>query len=242
MTTWRRNGLNVCHRWRNVRRGRPGMTDYRSLCGLPRSDQPWDGCWHRRLRSRIGFGRYEAQGSYGPSWYDGVLNHAFRRPKGTYQGVSSMPRLPWSDLPELLDVNPSLRYLNRPQITATMPSQPSQRLRDDRRDYCRSGSKEDNRWVEACNTLLDLLNGMRGRRELEHQDLATAMREYTQEFEHSSARIDRILHSEHAAHQDVPDKELIYDWIDLAYRVSTSCDPINLDRRQNSNQGCEHSY
>lgn len=95
-----------------------------------------------------------------------------------------------------------------------------ERLRDDRRDYCRSGSEQDERWTGACNTLLNLLKDMQRRHDLEKQDLATAMREFVQEFEHSTARIDQILHSEYAHRQGAPDPDIVFDWMDVVFRQS----------------------
>ena len=47
------------------------------------------------------------------------------------------------------------------------------------------------------------------------------MREYLQEFEHSTKRIDQILYSEYAQREDALNHEAVYDWIDLTYRLST---------------------
>ena len=96
-----------------------------------------------------------------------------------------------------------------------------QRLRDDRREFCLSGSAQDARWLESCDALIDLINGMSRRREIEDQSLATAMREFVQEFEHSTKRIDQILHAERAPSDDALDHEAVRDWIDLLFRLAT---------------------
>lgn len=62
---------------------------------------------------------------------------------------------------------------------------------------------------------------MRRRRENEGQSLATAMREFVQEFEHSTKRIDQILHAERPQCDGALDREAVRDWFDLVFRLST---------------------
>ena len=96
-----------------------------------------------------------------------------------------------------------------------------QRLRDDRRGYCQRNTEEDNKWMEVCNDLLSFLYETRLRREIRNQDLATAFREYLDTFEHSTKRIDQILHSKYAQRAGAPNPNAIHDWLDFAYRLST---------------------
>ncbi len=73
----------------------------------------------------------------------------------------------------------------------------------------------------ACDALHDLIAGMSRRREIEGQSLATARREFVQEFEHSIKRIDQILHAERPRRDDDLDQEAVREWLDLLYRLST---------------------
>ena len=88
-----------------------------------------------------------------------------------------------------------------------------QRLRDDRREFCQDGSAQDTRWLEACDALHGLITGMSRTREIEGQSLAKAMREFVQEFEHSTKRIDQILHAE------LPDR--MTSWIKTRYTTGS---------------------
>jgi len=92
-----------------------------------------------------------------------------------------------------------------------------QRLREDGRDYWESESKELKRWRRGCDDLLEFLNTLGARRK---QPLATVMREFVQEFEHSVERMYGLLFA-----QSVPDGEATRaqyrSWVEFAYRLST---------------------
>jgi len=96
-----------------------------------------------------------------------------------------------------------------------------QRLRDDRREFCPDGSAQEARWLKSCDALHDLITGLRKRRELEGQSLGTAMREFVQEFEHSTTRIEQILHADSPRKDGELDREAVRDWFNLLYRLAT---------------------
>ena len=92
------------------------------------------------------------------------------------------------------------------------------RLKDDGAKYWDEDSQELRRWREYCNVLWTFLNSTLGqRRHLEKHDLATALREFIQEFEHSTGRMYQMLYSR----SDDLDIEHTLHWFDLVYRFST---------------------
>lgn len=123
-------------------------------------------------------------------------------------------RLQLADLVPRFEAKPST--VHRRNAVAAI-----QRLRDDRREFCQNGSAQDARWLESCDVLRDLITGVRWRREMEGQSLATAMREFVQEFEHSTKRIDQILYAERSQRDGALDGEAVRDWFDHVFRLST---------------------
>ena len=92
------------------------------------------------------------------------------------------------------------------------------RLKDDGAKFWDEDSQELRRWRESCDVLWTFLNSTLGqRRHLEKQDLATALREFIQEFEHSTGRMYQMLYS---SSNDL-DIERTLHWFDLVYRFST---------------------
>ena len=83
------------------------------------------------------------------------------------------------------------------------------------------GSDQLSRWREGYTALSVFLNRLGERRHGKRQDLATALREFIQEFEHTTGRMHQMLHST----SDDPDNdtniERILRWLDLVYRLST---------------------
>lgn len=83
------------------------------------------------------------------------------------------------------------------------------------------GSNQLSRWREGYTDLSVFLNRLGERRHGKRQDLATALREFIQEFEHTTDRMLQMLHST----SDDPDNdtniERILRWFDLIYRLST---------------------
>ena len=90
-----------------------------------------------------------------------------------------------------------------------------QRLDEEGKSLCQEGSKELSRWQRGCNDLLNIINGLWKRRRVEKHDLPTALREFMQEFEHTTHRILQILC------QRPDDRERIGLWCDFIYRLST---------------------
>ncbi len=95
------------------------------------------------------------------------------------------------------------------------------RLGEDGRAFWSEGSPELRRWQRGCAELSRFLNGLGERRFVEGQDLPTALREFIQEFEHSTGRMFQMLSSRPDAFQGDPDVERISRWCDLIYRYST---------------------
>ena len=96
-----------------------------------------------------------------------------------------------------------------------------QRLERDGTALWNEGSRQLSRWREGYTALSDFLNQLGERRHGKRQDLATALREFIHEFEHTTGRMFQMLHST----PDDPDKdtniERILRWFDLIYRLST---------------------
>ena len=95
------------------------------------------------------------------------------------------------------------------------------RLERDGTDLWGEGSEQFSRWREGYTALSVFLNRLGERRHGKRQDLATALREFIQEFEHTTGRMLQMLHST----SDDPDNdaniERILRWFDLIYRLST---------------------
>ena len=93
-----------------------------------------------------------------------------------------------------------------------------ERLKDDGAKFWDEDPKKLRRWREYCTILWAFLNSTLGqRRHLEKQDLATALREFIQEFEHSTGRMYQMLYSK----SNDLDIEHTLHWFDLVYRFST---------------------
>ena len=96
-----------------------------------------------------------------------------------------------------------------------------ERMRDDGGAFWNEDSQQLRRWREYCTTLLEFLNTLGERRYLQHQDLATALREFIQEFEHSTAGMYQMLYG--TADDPENDENIghMVEWFSLAYRQST---------------------
>ena len=82
-------------------------------------------------------------------------------------------------------------------------------------------SNQRKNWERYCADLLSFLNTLGQRRDLRQQDLGTAMREFIQEFEHSTARMYQMLYGVVAAPDSDKEVREIVDWFYLAYVAST---------------------
>ncbi|MDE0153779.1 MAG: hypothetical protein OXN23_08040 [Gammaproteobacteria bacterium] len=96
-----------------------------------------------------------------------------------------------------------------------------ERLKDEGLKFWDEGSSQLTHWQGYCSALWTFLNTELGkRRHIEKQDLATALREYNAEFEHSTHGMFEMLYGI----SDNPDNDerikQMLCWFDLAYRLS----------------------
>ncbi len=96
------------------------------------------------------------------------------------------------------------------------------RLKDDGAIFWKEGSSELTRWRRACTELWQFINAELGRRRhIEKQNLATALREFIQEFEHSIGGMYEMLYGISDGPDDNPDLERMFRWFEVVYRIST---------------------
>ena len=89
-------------------------------------------------------------------------------------------------------------------------------LKEDGNQFWPEGSSELSRWRRACVDLWDFVNRLNKK-----QDLPTVLREFIQEFEHSTGRIFQMLCSRPPAVDADSDVERISRWCDFVFRLST---------------------
>ena len=94
------------------------------------------------------------------------------------------------------------------------------RLKDEGRRFWPQGSEQLRRWERGCTDLLRFFNRLGTRKDLENQDLTTAMREFVQEFEHTTGRMYQMLYGEIPDPQDDQRVTEIFDWFNLVFRSS----------------------
>ena len=94
------------------------------------------------------------------------------------------------------------------------------RLKDHGREFWDEDSDQFLRWNKGCTELWRHLNRLGARRDIEKQDLATAMREFIQEFEHTTWRMYQMLYGALAESNDDKSITKIFDWINLVFRAS----------------------
>ena len=92
-----------------------------------------------------------------------------------------------------------------------------QRLRVDGRDHWKSDPEALKRWNRGCDVLLEFLNTLGARTK---EPLATVMREFVQEFEHSVGRMYQLLFSASAPEGETTRVRFL-SWVEFAYRLST---------------------
>ena len=113
-----------------------------------------------------------------------------------------------------------------------------QRICDDGREYFKR-DKDNSRidsWEENCDALIYFLKDL-DQRKHQGQDLSTVMREYFQEFEHSSGRLDQMLHGVAQDHGD--DDVVVELWLLLQYAFRESVYGIVAERIPDK-KDCEH--
>ena len=93
-------------------------------------------------------------------------------------------------------------------------------LQDYGRDFWPDGSSQLRRWEEGRTELWSFLNRLGTRRDLQKQDLATAMREFIQEFEHTTERMSQMLYGETTDAEDDQKVTEIFDWFNFVFRCS----------------------
>lgn len=96
-----------------------------------------------------------------------------------------------------------------------------ERLKDEGIRFFDKDSEQLRGWQRYCSELLTFLNTLRLRRDSEKQGLETAMREFIQEFEHSTERIEQMLYGAVADPDNDEDVRRIRNWVNVAYRSST---------------------
>ena len=94
------------------------------------------------------------------------------------------------------------------------------RLKDEGRRFWPDGSAQLSRWKEGCTELWTFLNNLGARRNVESQDLATAMREFIQEFEHHTGRMYQMLYGATARPDEDQSVTDIFEWFNLVFRLS----------------------
>lgn len=83
------------------------------------------------------------------------------------------------------------------------------------------GSQEFQKWRRCCTALREFLNSIRRRRDSKGQPLETAMREFFQEFEHSTGRMYQLMYSTDAdTERDERIREII-NRFNIVYLTST---------------------
>ena len=95
------------------------------------------------------------------------------------------------------------------------------RLKDEGARFFDRDSEQLHSWQRYCSVLLTFLNNLSRRRDLEKQSLETAMREFIQEFEHSTLRMYQMLYGAVAEPDNNEDVRQTMDWFNLAYHSST---------------------
>ena len=94
------------------------------------------------------------------------------------------------------------------------------RLKDEGRRFWPDGSSQLGRLEEGCAELWGFLNRLGTRRDLHGQDLPTAMREFIQEFEHSTGRMYQMLYGTVENPDDDQGITEVFDWFNFVFRSS----------------------
>ena len=94
-------------------------------------------------------------------------------------------------------------------------------LKDDGANFWDEGSDQLTRWRRSCTTLWTFLNTLGNRRDIEKQDLTVVLREFIQEFEHSTWRMYQMLYGILDDPDNDPALQKMLDWFDFVYKLST---------------------
>ena len=95
------------------------------------------------------------------------------------------------------------------------------RLKGDGANFWDEGSDQLTRWRRSCTTLWTFLNTLGNRRDIEKQDLTVVLREFIQEFEHSTWRMYQMLYGILDDPDNDPALQKMLDWFDFVYKLST---------------------
>ena len=96
-----------------------------------------------------------------------------------------------------------------------------ERLRSEGERFLKRNPDQIHRWYHYCTQLLNFLRDLDQRRDSKQQSLETAMREFIQEFEHSTGRMSQLLHGALADPDNNEAARQIKTLFELIYRVST---------------------
>ena len=96
-----------------------------------------------------------------------------------------------------------------------------ERLRSEGDRFLEGKPDQLRRWCHYCTQLLHFLRDLDLRRDSEQQDLETAMREFIQEFEHSTNRMSQILYGALTDPDSNEAAQQIMTLFESLYRVST---------------------
>lgn len=91
------------------------------------------------------------------------------------------------------------------------------RMKDEGSEFFDEGS----RWQRSCDELKEFLCTLDERRHSRGQDLATVLREFIAEFEHSTHRMYQVLYGTSGTPDNDKNIQRVLAWFDLAYRLST---------------------
>ena len=94
-----------------------------------------------------------------------------------------------------------------------------ERLKDEGTRLWDEDSDQLTRWNEGCAILWGFLNTL-GQRRHETSELSEVMREFIQEFEHSTYRIRQMLYGRCSDTDDETDAEKVFDWCCLIFQLS----------------------
>ena len=93
-------------------------------------------------------------------------------------------------------------------------------LKDEGDSFWQEDSQQLERWHRGCNTLSDILNSLSEKREIEEEPLQTVMREFIEEFDHTTNRMHQMLYGISDDSDKTQDVRKVLTWLGLAFRVS----------------------
>ena len=97
-----------------------------------------------------------------------------------------------------------------------------ERVREEGRTFWEEGSSQLNRWRDYCNVLWRFIHTSLGeRRNLRKQDVTEALREFFQEYEHSTCGMYKMLYGASDNPENDPKIKQVLDWFPLIFRCST---------------------